>query len=100
MKLKTMNQSSITIKRRDQMYHMGYQKKGKGKFYQIVSLHLENGLYQMTLTLAKIIQIKKQKGLIDDNNHVKYQKSFMYNFNTLRVNIAIYEWGLFHFKWV
>ena len=64
------------------MYHMRRQKKDKGQFYKMFSLDLENGLQQsserswqtgqslflihfqhltlkkVTLTLAKVIQIK------------------------------------------
>ena len=36
MKLNTKNQSSVTMETRD---------RGKGQFYQMLSLDLENGLY-------------------------------------------------------
>ena len=45
MKLNNVNQSSITMETRVEMHHMRYQDKGKGQFYQMLSLDLENGLY-------------------------------------------------------
>ena len=45
MKLNTVNQSSVTMERRVEMHHKRYQNKGKGQFYQKLSLDLENGLY-------------------------------------------------------
>ena len=45
MKLNTVNQSSVTKETRVEMHHMRYQNKGKGQFYQILSLDLEDGLY-------------------------------------------------------
>ena len=45
MKLNTVNQSSVTIETRVKMHHVRYQNKGKGQFYEMVSLDLENGLY-------------------------------------------------------
>ena len=45
MKLNTVNQSFVTIETRVKMHHMRYQNKGKGQFYEMVSLDLENGLY-------------------------------------------------------
>ena len=45
MKLNTVNQSSVTMETRVEMHHMRYQKKGKGPFYEMLSLDLENGLY-------------------------------------------------------
>ena len=45
MKLNTVNQSSVTMETRVEMHHMRYQNKGKGQFYDMLSLDLENGLY-------------------------------------------------------
>ena len=45
MKLNTVNQSSVTVETRVEMHHMRYQNKGKGQFYDMLSLYLENGLY-------------------------------------------------------
>ena len=45
MKLNTVNQSSVTLETRVEMHHIGYQNKGKGQFYDMLSLGLENGLY-------------------------------------------------------
>ena len=45
MKLSTVHQSSVTMERRVEMHHIRYRKKGKGQFYQMLSLDLENGLY-------------------------------------------------------
>ena len=45
MKLNAVNQSSVTMVMRVQIYHMGYQTKGKDQFYQIVPLDLQNGQY-------------------------------------------------------
>ena len=45
MKLITLNQSSVTMETRVEMHHMGYQNKGKGQFYEMLILDLENGLY-------------------------------------------------------
>ena len=45
MKLNTVNQSSVTMETRVEMHHMRYQNKGKGQFYEMLSLDLENGLY-------------------------------------------------------
>ena len=45
MKLNTVNQSSITMETTVEMHHMRYQNKGKGQFYEMLSLDLENGLY-------------------------------------------------------
>ena len=45
MKLNTVNQSSVTMETRVEMHQMRYQNKGKGQFYQMLSLDLENGLY-------------------------------------------------------
>ena len=48
MKLNTVNQSSVTMETGVEMHHMRYQNKGKGQFYQMLSLDLENGLYPST----------------------------------------------------
>ena len=45
LKLNAVNQSSITMETRVEMHHMRYQNKGKGQFYEMISLDLENGLY-------------------------------------------------------
>ena len=45
VKLNTVNQSSVTMETRVEMHHMRYQNVGKGQFYEMVSLDLENGLY-------------------------------------------------------
>ena len=45
MKLNTVNQSSITMDTRVEMNHMRYQIKGKGQFYHMLILDLENRLY-------------------------------------------------------
>ena len=45
MKLNPVNQSSVTMETRVEMHHMRYQKKDEGKFYDMLSLDLENGLY-------------------------------------------------------
>ena len=45
MKLNTVNHSSVTMERRVEMHHMRYQNVGKGQFYEMLSLTLENGLY-------------------------------------------------------
>ena len=45
MKLNTMNQSSVTMETRVKMIHMRYQNKGKGQFYEMLCLDLENGPY-------------------------------------------------------
>ena len=45
MKLNTVNQSSVTMELRVKKHHMRYQNKGKGQFYEMLSLDLENGLY-------------------------------------------------------
>ena len=45
MKLNTVNQSSITMETIVEMHHMRYQNKGKGQFYEMLSVDLENGLY-------------------------------------------------------
>ena len=45
MKLNTVHQSFATMETRVEMHHMRYQNKGKGQFYQMLSLDLENGLY-------------------------------------------------------
>ena len=45
MKLNTVNQSTVTMETRVEMHHMRYQIKGKGQFYKMLSLDLENGLY-------------------------------------------------------
>ena len=45
MKLNTVNQSSVTMETRVEMHHIRYQNKGKGLFYEMLSLDLENGLY-------------------------------------------------------
>ena len=48
MKLNTVNQSSVTMETRVEMHHMRYQNKGKGQFYKMLILDLENGLYPTT----------------------------------------------------
>ena len=45
MKLNTVHQSSVTMDTRVKMHHMRHQNKGKGQFYPMLSLDLENGLY-------------------------------------------------------
>ena len=40
-----MNQSSASMETRVEMHHMRYPNKGKGQFYPMLSLDLENGLY-------------------------------------------------------
>ena len=45
MKLNTVNQSSVTMETRVEMHHMRYQNKGKGQFYDMLSLDLKNILY-------------------------------------------------------
>ena len=45
MKLNTVNRSSVTMETRVEMHLMSYQNKGKGQFYEMLSLDLENGLY-------------------------------------------------------
>ena len=45
MKLNTVNQSSVTMETRVKMHHMRYQNKGKGQFYGMLNLNLENRLY-------------------------------------------------------
>ena len=45
MKLNTVNQSSVTMETRVEMHHMRYQNKGKGQFYEMLSLDLEKRLY-------------------------------------------------------
>ena len=45
VKLNTVNQSSVTMETRVEMHHMRYQNKGKGQFYEMLSLDHENGLY-------------------------------------------------------
>ena len=45
MKLTIVHQSSVTMETRVEMHHMKHQKKGKGQFYQMLSLDLESGLY-------------------------------------------------------
>ena len=45
MKLNTVNQSSVTMATMVEMHHMRYQNKGKGQFYEMLGLDLENGLY-------------------------------------------------------
>ena len=53
MKLNTVNQSSVTVETRVEMHHMRYQNKGKGQFYDILSLDLENGLYPSSKRVDK-----------------------------------------------
>ena len=43
--LNAVNQSSVTMETRVEMHHMRYQNEGKGQFYEMLSLDLENGLY-------------------------------------------------------
>ena len=38
MKLNTVNQSSVTIETRVEMHQMRFQNKGKGQFYEMLSL--------------------------------------------------------------
>ena len=45
MKLNTVNQSSASMETSVEMHHMRYPNKGKGQFYPMLSLDLENGLY-------------------------------------------------------
>ena len=45
VKLNTVSQSLVTMETTVEMHHMRRQNKGKGQFYKMLSLDLENGLY-------------------------------------------------------